>query len=122
MNCATCDKEIDAYPCVCGAGEAMQEHGKTLPPVHSYVPLQGGPYLTKEEFGLNLYDTIKTISGLMGIDAQRAGAIHRHHGYQLQRLNARRQDLQKTLATQLPVLTEHEMAQVLARYPQVTGY
>ena len=33
--------------------------------------------MTKDEFGLNLFETIKTISGIKAIDQQRANAIHK---------------------------------------------
>ena len=75
--------------------------------------------ITKEEFGLNLYNTINTIGGLMAIDEHRAVAIHR--GEDQASLLGRRKALQVTLASQLPTLTDGEMAQVLNKYPWITG-
>ena len=80
------------------------------------------PYVTKEYFGLNLYGTIETIGGILGIDQQRANAIHTGEGYRVQELMTRRKALQVTLAQQLPTLSDQEMDQILARYPFVTGY
>lgn len=93
---------------------------KPLPPVHGYHPLHQGPTITKEEvFGLALHDTIKTIGGIMGIDQQRAAAIHKGEGHKLQALLERRKALQITLAAQLPALNDGEMSQLLSRYPWV---
>ena len=78
--------------------------------------------ITKEEFGLNLYEAIKTIGGILAVDQHRANAIHRGEGYQVQALMVRRKALQVTLAQQLPTLNDSEMGQVLAKYPFVTGY
>lgn len=78
-------------------------------------------HLTREEFGLNLFATVCTIGGIMGIDAQRAAAIHRNDHKKSDDLMKRRQALQVTLAAQLPTLTNHEVEQVLAKYPWVVG-
>ena len=89
-------------------------------PVRStYEPRQPG--ITKEEFGANLYATIQTIGGLLGIEQQRAAAIHQGQGFKVKALLERRKDLQAALTTQLPLLTNDETAQILARYPWVTG-
>jgi hypothetical protein len=93
--------------------------GKPLPPIQHYEPLQAGPCITKEEFGLTLYATITTIGGIMGLDRQRAAAIHQGHGYHVQELLTRRRALQVTLASQLPQLADLEMDQILERYPWV---
>ena len=77
--------------------------------------------MTKEEFGLNLYETIKTIGGILGIDQQRAVAIHRDARATAQALFVRRRAVQVTLAQQLPALNDGEMAQVLGKYPWITG-
>jgi hypothetical protein len=89
-----------------------------LPPVTIHTQ-HGG--ITKEEFGLNLYDTITTIGGIMGLDQQRAAAIHRNETRTSHALLARRRALQATLAQQLPTLNDHEMAKVLDKYPWITG-
>jgi 2-C-methyl-D-erythritol 4-phosphate cytidylyltransferase len=85
----------------------------------TYQPQPHG--ITKEEFGVNLYETIKTIGGILGIDRQRAAVIHGGQGYKLADLNTRRQALQRTLAQQLQTLTDAEMAQVLEKYPWVVA-
>ena len=78
--------------------------------------------MTKDEFGSNLFETIKTIGGILGIDQQRANAIHKHEGVKVQELMTRRKALQAELVNQLKALTNDEMDQLLARYPYVTGY
>lgn len=86
------------------------------------LPAPAPTYITKEEFGLNLYETIKTISGIKAIDQHRANAIHKGEGHKVQELMTRRKALQASLVKQLPALTDSEMDQLLARYPFVTGY
>ena len=80
------------------------------------------PYITEEEFGVNLYETIKTVSGIKALDQHRANAIHRNEGFKVQELLTRRKALQLELVSQLKALTDDEMDQILARYPFVTGY
>lgn len=76
-------------------------------------------YMTREEFGLTLFDTICTISGIRAVEEHIAVAIHQNKGYKLQGLKDRRLTLKATLAKLLPKLTEEEMAQILDRYPHV---
>ena len=86
-------------------------------PRQTYTPQPNG--ITKEEFGLNLYDTIFTISGIRALEEHIAVAIHQNKGYKLQGLKDRRLTLKATLAKLLPTLTEEKMAQILDRYPHV---
>ena len=121
FQCFECQKEIQAYPCACGYTNLPAAGStKSLAPVQSYQPLHDGQYITKEQFGLNLYDAIKLIGGIQGLDQQRAQAIHKGEGYKIQDLLTRRKELQKTLAGRLPDLTDDEMDQILQRYPWVT--
>jgi hypothetical protein len=123
FQCFECQKEIQAYPCACGYSNEQTATGftKSLAPVQSYEPMHEGCYIRKEEFGLNLYDTIKTIGGIIGLEQQRAAAIHYEHPEKIADLMTRRKALQVTLAGQLPKLMNHEVDQVLARYPWVTA-
>jgi hypothetical protein len=77
--------------------------------------------MTKEEFGVNLFSCIKTISGIHTIRQQMNVAVHKEQPTQLTALTALYNEAREFLATQLPTLTDTEMAQVLARYPDVTG-
>lgn len=117
MNCSSCDSQLDAYPCACGY--TGQPTPSTAHIRSTYVDRPHG--ITKEEFGLNVYEVIKTIGGILGIDQQRAAAIHKHEGFKVQALLVRRKALQVILAQQLPTLTDSEMGQVLATYPWITG-
>jgi hypothetical protein len=85
--------------------------------VHQYQPLHGGPYLTKEEFSLNLYEAIKTVGGMHGLERQRTAAIHAGHGHQVQDLVTRRAALVKSWAHHRAILTHDELQQILTRYP-----
>lgn len=79
----------------------------------------GTAYITKDEFGLNLFETVKTISGIHTIRQQMNVAVHKELPKQLAELKTRNQESREYLANQLPTLTNHEMDQVLARYPDV---
>ena len=78
-------------------------------------------YITREEFGLNLFETIRTIGGIMGIDAQRAEAIHRNDHVKVAELNTRRQKLQVILANQFHQLSTSEADHVIDKYPWSAG-
>ena len=76
-------------------------------------------YVTKEEFGLNLYDTIKTIGGLLGLEQQRAAAIHQNQGYKVQGLLDRRAVLVKEWTRFRAILPHEDVKAIIARYPWV---
>lgn len=76
-------------------------------------------HCTREEFGMDLFETVRTLGGILGIQDQIAGVIHRNEGHRLPDLKARRDALRVTLAQQLPALTDAEMGPLLARYPIV---
>lgn len=78
-------------------------------------------YITREEFGVNLFETIKTISGIHAMRQQMNAAVHRERADQVAGLTTRYNDARGVLAKQLPTLTDHEMAEVLCRYPWVVG-
>lgn len=109
MYCNACE----ANPCSCTRTAAP------VMPRQTYITQPHG--ITKEEFGLNLYDTIFTISGIRALEEHIAVAIHQNKGYQLQGFKDRRLALKSTLAKLLPKLTEEEMAQTLERYPFVVN-
>lgn len=115
MTCASCDRVIEAYPCECGYGQEVSSYRPAMPA--RYAPMPFG--VTKEEFGLTLYEVIKLIGGILGLDEQRSLAINAHQGYKVQAILARRKEHQHTLAQQLPRLNNSEMAQILLRYPWV---
>ena len=109
MYCNTCE----ASPCSCT---------RTAAPVmarQTYTVNQNG--ITKEAFGLNLYDTILTISGIRALEEHLAVVIHQGKQDKVHGLKDRRLVLKHDLAKMLPTLTETEMTQVLERYPYVVN-
>lgn len=122
MICPDCQRPCEAYPCTaCGYGQAIQGSEVAGRPA-AWRTYHSQPFgITKEEFGLLLYDTIQTIGGILGLDQQRAVALRRHESKQVDTLLSRRRVLQRTLAGQLPKLTTSELDQVLAVYPWVVG-
>jgi hypothetical protein len=79
----------------------------------------GREYITQEEFGVTLFECIKTISGLHTIRQQMNDAVQHHRSANVKALTESYRAAQVYLANQLPTLTDQEMAQVLARYPDV---
>jgi hypothetical protein len=108
------------WPSVDALKLALRQYAPSLTPVLEYAS-SSSRGCTKEEFGLKLYETIKTIGGLLGVEQQRAAAIHYEHPEKMPDLMKRRKALQVTLAAQLQTLTNHELDQVLAKYPWVVG-
>jgi len=122
MTCPECDKDILAFPCSCGYRPdplSLMESYRPILPLHSYEPLHGGPYLSAEEFGVTLYETIKTISGMRAIQEHIGIAVNKQQGYKVQGLRKRKHELRERLATLLPQLTADETAQIVLRYPDV---
>lgn len=117
MNCAICGQLYCV--CVTPGSTPPDPHARPIPPKHAYRPLGKGEYLTKEQFGLNLYEAIKTIGGILGLDQQRAACIHRERSDELPDLLARREKLVKDFVHHRAILTHDERQQILARYPWV---
>lgn len=76
-----------------------------------------GVYISKDEFGAALFAVIETISTMMGLRWQLDKGGQKTHVKA--DLATRYRASQTYLANQLPTLTEDEMDQVLARYPDV---
>jgi hypothetical protein len=75
--------------------------------------------MTKDEFGINLFECIKTISGLHTLRQQLNVAVHQEDTQAQMALSARYHEAQGYLVPQLKALTEDEWKQVQARYPDV---
>lgn len=114
MICPKCTEDFDSI-CPCGYAPPGI-HG--VPIVRStYRHLDPG--ITRQQFGETLYETIKTIGGILGLEQQRAAAIHYGEGYKIARLLARRKLLQERLSELLPQIDEANMATILKLYPWV---
>ncbi len=79
----------------------------------------GREYIEKAEFGVNLFEAIKTISGIYALRQMMNMMVHKERVDQVAILTTRYNESREYLANQLPTLTDREMAQVLARYPDV---
>ena len=113
MNCPSCNLTLTDSICPCG----WSDGSSPIPSRDTYREVEPG--ISKEQFGPQLYETIKIIGGLLGLEQQRAAAIHYEKGRDVKLLLKRRKDFQLELAKQLPTLTDHEMDQILDRYPWV---
>lgn len=97
--------------------KAQRPKRPALPPPANGDAANG--YCTKEEFGLNLYEAIKTIGGILGLDQQRAACIHRERPEALPEMETRRATLVKDFEHHRAILTHDELTQIIARYPWV---
>ena len=104
--CNVCEQE----PCQCGNSTAYQFR-------ETYRPQPMG--ITKEEFGVQLYNTIKTIGGLLGLQEQLQAAMKKGQSLRIKELKGRQINLRLVLADHLKTLTDDEMRQILEHYPQV---
>jgi hypothetical protein len=106
----------DHWPSV----DALKQTIRELTPAPLAKPNVWGPeFITKDEFGQNLLETIKTISGIHTLLKQHAAAVHDEKPSRRKDVEARVQEVKGFLANQLPTLTDDEMAQILERYPDV---
>lgn len=109
MTCRICDES----PCIC-----QKERGATAPaPRSTYTPRPLG--ITKEDFGLNLYATIQTIGGLFALEQQMARASQQGEGWRVQAIARSQTEARQHLANQLPALAEHDLTEIIMRYPTV---
>lgn len=86
-------------------------------PSHVRPHYVNAPYISQEEFGAALFAVIQTISTLMGLRWQLDKGGQPAHAKI--KLEERYRESQSYLANQLPRLSEEEMDQILARYPDV---
>lgn len=78
-------------------------------------------HITREEFGLTLFDTIKAVVKLDAIQAQMNHAVFHNEAAKMTVLKATHGTVHQEIANLLPKLTEDEMAQILERYPFVVN-
>ena len=106
----------DHWPSVDAIKLTLKQHRTSRPGLTGPQP----QYLTKEEFGLHLYEAVKCIGGILGLDQQRAACIHRElPSEQLADVDARRAKLVTDWTHHRALLTHDELKQVVARYPWV---
>jgi hypothetical protein len=75
--------------------------------------------MTKEEFGLDLFEAIKTIGGMLAIQQQYAGAVHRTDKAVMETLLSKRGELKTALDEQMGKLSDADAAEIVRRYPWV---
>jgi hypothetical protein len=113
MACKTCA----LIPCVC----ASSSRAPALPPIYRRPDAPPhDPFLTKEEFGLDLFETIKLIGGLLALEEQMARLAPsetRRRDALRTRQNALRTDLRQKMMS----LSPSEVASIISRYPTVGG-
>ena len=116
MNCPSCDVLIFGASCACGWSDASQIKLE-VPRTRSTYQLRP-PGITKDEFGLDLYEAVKCIGGLIYLrQAQAKTNMHFVKPGQVKDWKVRERQLWKELAALLVRLTEAELADVKHCYP-----
>lgn len=108
LNCRWCLANTDYNT------DASQVHPRIVS-----APAPDAPRVSRDDFGVNLFAVLFTISTLHTLRRQLNVAVHTNQARAIRELTARYHEAQGYLANQLPTLTDHEMAQVLERYPDV---
>ena len=76
-------------------------------------------YITREEFGIDLFDMIKMVSGLMAIREHMNVAIYQEKPHKLPDLQRRYDTLHGQISAALPKLSPANLDAIMARYPIV---
>lgn len=74
-------------------------------------------YMTREEFGLDLFEAVKCIGGLLAIQDQVNASVHQNK--KLDELVTRRERLKQDLTALMVKLNDTDVAEILERYPMV---
>jgi hypothetical protein len=77
--------------------------------------------MTKDEFGLDLFEAVKTIGGILGVQQQYAGAVHKADQPAMAACLKRRDELNGQLRVQMDKLSDADAAEIARRYPWVLG-
>lgn len=117
MICASCDRTVKAWPCDCGF--TPKGYRESLKPAHQQRHYSNG--VSKEQFGVGLYNTVFCYGEIHGLQAHIQQAIDKGEGYKLQDLKARREQKQREFAAQFVQLTNVEQADLLVRYPDAVN-
>jgi len=117
MTCPSCDRSLKAWPCDCGF--APKGHRELHKPAHQQHHYSEG--VSKEQFGMALYDTVFSFGEINGIQAHIQQAIDKGEGYKLQALKAKRDEKHREFSARLVTLSEAEQDALLAHYPQIVN-
>lgn len=109
----------ESWPSVATLRQCLRD--LTPEPTPSASETWGTEYITKDEFGVNLLETIHTISALHTLRRMLNLAVHQEDVRGMADLTTRYKEAKMYLANQLPTLNDDEMARVLARHPDVVA-
>ena len=109
MECPRCTND----PCNCG-----EPLDRSVPYIRStYRELPKG--ITKEEFGVALYETIKIIGGILALNQHYQTAVWKEDPDAKADYQARRLRQVDRLQSQMAALSDSDAAQVALKYPWV---
>ena len=122
MTCPKCDQEVFGDRCACGWHVPKLSLPVTKPP----HPV--GTFITKEQFGLGLFETIHTISSLLHVKKMLQGCENdltvmpnaperRRWKLDATALRHQEQHLAGLVTEQMYHVSDPEQAQLLERYP-----
>lgn len=75
--------------------------------------------MTLDEFGTDLFAAIKTVGGILAVQQQYAGAVHRSDKDGMAQLLKRRDEMREMLRGQIEKLTDADAAELVRHYPWV---
>lgn len=76
-------------------------------------------YITKEEFGLDLYEAVFTIGQLLGVQNKVRFYHDKNMKYPLRAAQQEEQTLRTTLTKQMDKLSDADAAEIVRRYPWI---
>lgn len=74
-------------------------------------------HMTREEYGLDLFEAVKCVGGLLAIQDQINASVHQ--GKPLDELVKQREGLTAHLVPLMKKLPDQDVAEILERYPTV---
>jgi len=77
--------------------------------------------MTKEDFGIDLFEAVKVIGGLLAVQDQHNAAVHKDDKGRQGELAATLEALKASLVPLMQRLDRRDVAEILARYPMVAS-
>ena len=75
--------------------------------------------MTMDEFGADLFVAVKAVGGILAVQQQYAGAVHRSDKDAMEALLHRRDSMKVELHRQMETLSDADAAEIVRCYPWV---
>jgi hypothetical protein len=115
MTCPECEKEIYGERCTCG-------YKIQIIPMKHGLPVEREPAgITREQFGLSLYEAIKCCGGIMQLRKYQDMEKAQEDQAWRKDLEQREDALSQQLDTLLPKLSVADQEAMMLRYPEIVN-